>query len=129
MSAQRRHVARERNERDLTNFIDSLRSLFIQIQQINTRDVESEYLERTRSHLEDAIGSLQLLLANIGQTQDPILQDFKVIIETVSRQSRIILEIIIVLEWQNFRKQRSCIVCLPYCYCARSWTTCTSCST
>ena len=54
MAAQRRYIARERNEIGLTNFVDSLRSLFLQIQHLNAREIESEYLETTRSHLESA---------------------------------------------------------------------------
>ena len=52
MAAQRRYIARERNEIGLTNFVDSLRSLFLQIQHLNAREIESEYLETTRSHLQ-----------------------------------------------------------------------------
>lgn len=70
MAARRRHIARERNKMGLTNFIDSLRSLFVQIQQINTQYIDSDYLEMTQSHLEDTIVLLKLLLANIEQTQD-----------------------------------------------------------
>ncbi|XP_028413841.1 uncharacterized protein LOC114536687 isoform X1 [Dendronephthya gigantea] len=107
MSTRRINVARERNEIGLTNFTHSLRSLFIQIQQINTREIESEYLETLRSHLEDAIGSLQLLVASIGQSQDQILDDFKIIITTVLRQSRIILEVIVTLERQQNSEDRA----------------------
>ena len=111
MAAQRRYIARERNEIGLTNFVDSLRSLFLQIQHLNAREIESEYLETTRSHLESAIASLQLLLVNIGQTQDRVLVDFKVILETVLRQSRIILEAFVVLERQDSESRALSFAC------------------
>ena len=111
MAAQRRYVARERNEIGLTNFVDSLRSLFIQVQQINTAEIDSEYLETTRSHLESAINSVQLLLVTIGETQDSTLQDFRVILEVVLRQSRTILEIIVVLESQNLESTTASFAC------------------
>ena len=41
--------------------------------------------------MEDAIVLLKLLLANIGQTQDPISEDFSIILRTVLRQAKITL--------------------------------------
>ena len=81
--------------------------LFIQIQHLNTQEVESEYIERTQFHLESAIGLLQLLIINIGQTQDRILQDFKIILETVLGQLRVILETFFVLERQDSERTAS----------------------
>ena len=78
--------------------MDTLRSLFLQIQNLNTEAVESGYIERTLYHLESTFGLLQLLIVNIGQTQDRVLQHFKVILESVLAQSRIILETFVVLE-------------------------------
>ena len=83
MAAQRRYVARERNEMGLTTFVDSLRSLFINVQHVNAAEIDFEYLETTRSHLERAINPVQLLLVTIGETQDPTLQHFRVILEEV----------------------------------------------
>ena len=110
-AAQRRYVARERNEIGLNNFVDPLRSLFVQIQHLNAQEVESEYIEKTRFDLESTIGSLQLLIINIGQTQDRILQDFKIILETVLRQSRVILEIFVVLERQDSERTALSFTC------------------
>ena len=111
MAEQRRYLARERNEIGLTNFVDSLRSLFRQIRDLHAREIESEYLETTRSHLESAIASIQLLLINIGQTEDRVLEDFKVILETVLGQSRIILEVIVVLERENSERAPLSFAC------------------
>ena len=110
-AAQRRHVARDRNEIGLNNFVDTLRSLFLQIQNLNREAVESGYIERTLYHLESAIGSLQLLIVNIGQTQDRVLQDFKVILESVLGQSRIILETFVVLERQDCERRALSFTC------------------
>ena len=111
-AAQRRYVARERNEIGLNNFVDPLRSLFVQIQHLNAQEVESEYIEKTRFDLESTIGSLQLLIINIGQTQDRILQDFKIILETVLRQSRVILETFVVLERQDSERTALSFTCM-----------------
>lgn len=55
MSSARRRVLRERNEISLTNFDQSLRTLFLQIQQLNSRKIEPDQLEITRLHLDDAM--------------------------------------------------------------------------
>lgn len=55
MSERRRHVAKERNRQGQNNFTHSLRSLFLQIQQLNTQNMNSEHLETIQSHLEDFI--------------------------------------------------------------------------
>ena len=111
MAEQRRYVARERNEIGLTNFVDSLRSLFRQIRDLHAREIESEYLETMRYHLESAIASIQLLLINIGPTEDRVLEDFKVILETVLGQSRIILEVIVVLDRENSERAPLSFAC------------------
>ena len=111
MAAQRRYIAREHSEIGLTNFVDSLRSLFRKIRDLNAREIQSEYLETMQSHLESAIASIQLLLINIGQTQDRVLEDFKVILETVLGQSRIILEVIVVLERENSERTSLLFAC------------------
>ena len=111
MAAQQRYIAREHNEIGPTNFVDSLRSIFHQIEQLNVTEIEPEYLETRRSHLEGVIASLQLLLVNIGQTQDCVLEDFKVILETVLRQSRIILEVIVALERQDSESRAVSYAC------------------
>ena len=83
-------MARERNEIGLCNFIQSLRLIFIRIQHINVWDVDSKFVETTCSHMKDASGSLQLLITNIGRTDDPVLNDFGAILKMVLSQSRLI---------------------------------------
>ena len=94
MSAVRRNVARERNEIGLSNFIQSLRSIFIWIQHINVWDVDSKFVETTCSHLENASGSLQLLITNIVRTDDPELNDFGAILKMILSQSRLIYQLL-----------------------------------
>ena len=106
MSARIGPIARERNEIGLSNFIESLRSLFIQIQNINVQELDSEYVETTSSHLEDAVGTLQLLIDNIRETtDDPVLNDFKVILETVLGQARLIHRMLLLVEERSENRQ------------------------
>ena len=68
------------------------------------------YLGSTRSHLESVIASIQLLRIDIRQTHYRVLEDFKVILETVLGQSRIIL-VVIVLERENSERTALSFAC------------------
>ena len=50
------------NERGLYHFVESLRTLLIGIQNLNTQDVSVNYCEQAELRLEDAIVTFQLLL-------------------------------------------------------------------
>ena len=67
---------RDANERGLYNFVESLRSLLIGIQNMNAQDLSVEYFEEANLRLEDAISTLQLLLQSVWQSDDPVLRDF-----------------------------------------------------
>ena len=58
---------RDGNERGLYNFIESLRTLLIGIQNLNTQDASVDYVEQANLRLEDAILTLQLLLYSVWQ--------------------------------------------------------------
>lgn len=49
---------RDGNERGLYNFVESLRTLLISIQNLNTYDVSVDYFEQANVRLEDAILTL-----------------------------------------------------------------------
>ena len=61
------------NERGLYNFVESLRTLLIGIQNLNTQDVSADYFEQANVRLEDAILTLQLLLHSVWQSEDSVL--------------------------------------------------------
>ena len=46
---------RDGNERGLYNFVESLRTLLIGIQNLNTQDASVDYFEQANLRLEDAI--------------------------------------------------------------------------
>ena len=50
---------RDGNERGLYHFLESLRTLLIGIQNLNTKDVSVDYCKQTNLRLEDAILTLQ----------------------------------------------------------------------
>ena len=62
------NVLRDGNERGLYNFVESLRSLLIGIQNLNEHEVSVDYFEEANLCLEDAISTLQLLLSNVWET-------------------------------------------------------------
>ena len=68
---------RDGNERGLYHFVESLRTLLIGIQNLNTQDVSVNYCEQAKLRLEDAILTLQLLMHNVWQREDSVLQDFQ----------------------------------------------------
>ena len=53
---------RDGSKRGLYNFVESLRTLLIGIQNLNAQDVSVEYFEQANSRLENATLTLQLLL-------------------------------------------------------------------
>lgn len=92
---------RDGNERGLYNFVESLRTLLISIQNLNTYDVSVDYFEQANVRLEDAILTLQLLLHSVWQSEDSVLQDFKTIIEAVLTKVRFVLRAITKYEERN----------------------------
>ena len=66
-------VLRDGNERGLYNFVESLRSLLIGIQNLNEQDVSVDYFEEANLRLEDAISTFKLLLSNVWETDDVVL--------------------------------------------------------
>ena len=67
------NVLRDGNERGLYNFVESLRSLLIGIQNLNEQEVSVDYFEEANLRLEDAISTLQLLLSYVWETDDVVL--------------------------------------------------------
>ena len=51
------------------------------------------------------------MIINIGQTQDRILQDFKIILETVLGQSHVVLETFLVLQRQDSERTALSFTC------------------
>ena len=84
---------RDSNERGLYNFIESLRTLLIGIQNMNAQDVSIDYFEEANLRLEDTILTLQLLLHSVWQSDDSVLQDFKTIIEAVLTKVRFVFSV------------------------------------
>ena len=70
---------RDGNERGLYHFVESLRTLLIGIQNLNTQNVSVNYCEQAKLRLEEAILTLQLLMHSVWQREDSVLQDFKTI--------------------------------------------------
>ena len=70
---------RDGKERGLYHFVESLRTLLIGIQNLNTEDVSVDYCEQVNLRLEGAILTLQLLLHSVWQREDSVLQDFTTI--------------------------------------------------
>ena len=89
---------RDANERGLYNFVESLRSLLIGIQNMNAQDLSVEYFEEANLRLEDAISTLQLLLQSVWQSDDPVLRDFKTIIEAVLTKVRFVFQVMTLYE-------------------------------
>ena len=67
------NVLRDGNERGLYNFVESLRSLLIGIQNLNEQEVSVDYFEEANLRLEDAISTFKLLLSNVWETDDVVL--------------------------------------------------------
>ena len=84
---------RDANERGLYNFVESLRTLLIGIQNMNAQEVSIDYLEEANLRLEEAILTLQLLLQSVLHSDDSVLQDFKIIMETVLTKTRFIFRV------------------------------------
>ena len=89
------------NERGLYNFVESLRTLLIGIQNLNTQDVSADYFEQANVRLEDAILTLQLLLHSVWQSEDSVLRDFKTIIEAVLTKVRFVFRAMTKYEERN----------------------------
>ena len=89
------------NERGLYNFVESLRTLLIGIQNLNTQDVSADYFEQANVRLEDAILALQLLLHSVWQSEDSVLRDFKTIIEAVLTKVRFVFRAMTKYEERN----------------------------
>ena len=89
------------NKRGLYNFVESLRTLLIGIQNLNTQDVSVDYFEQANLCLEDAILTLQLLLHSVWQSEDSVLQDFKTIIEAVLTKVRFVFRVMTKYEERN----------------------------
>ena len=91
-SVRGRPIAREPNEIGLQNFIEALRSLLVEVQHLHAHELDAYYLEESIEHMEDAIGTLQLLANNdvlrYDETDDRVLQDFRTITQTVLRYCR-----------------------------------------
>ena len=92
---------RDANERGLYNFVESLRSLLIGIQNMNAQDLSVEYFEEANLRLEDAISTLQLLLQSVWQSDDPVLRDFKTIIEAVLTKVRFVFQVMTMYEQRD----------------------------
>ena len=92
---------RDGNERGLYNFVESLRTLLIGIQNLNTQDVSVDYFEQANVRLEDAILTLQLLLHSVWKSEDSVLQDFNTIIEAVLTKVRFVFRAMTKYEERN----------------------------
>ena len=92
---------RDGKERSLYNFVGSLRTLLIGIQNLNTQDVSVDYFEQANLRLEDAILPLQLLLHSVWQSEDSVLQDFKTITEAVLTKVRFVFRVMTKYEERN----------------------------
>ena len=73
------NVLRDGNERGLYNFVESLRSLLIGIQNLNEQEVSVDYFEEANLRLEDAISTLQLLLSNVWETDNVVLIAYEIL--------------------------------------------------
>ena len=94
---------RDGNERGLYNFVESLRTLLIGIQNLNTQDLSVEYFEQANLRLEDSILTLQLLLHSFWQSEDSVPQDFETIIEAVLTNVRFVFRVM------TKYKERNCV--------------------
>ena len=90
MSAE---ILRDSNEIGLYNFVESLRTLLIGIQNMNAQDASADYYEETNLRLEDIILALHLPLHSLWQSDDSTLQDFKTIIEAVLTDVRFVFRV------------------------------------
>ena len=97
-------ILRDGNERGLNHFVESLRTLLIGIQNMNTQDVSVDYCEQANLRLEDAILTLQLLLHSVWQREDSVLQDFKTVIEAVLPKLRFVFRVMTNYEERNSGK-------------------------
>ena len=70
---------RDGNKRGLYHFVESLHTLLIGIQNLNTQDVSVDYCKQANLCLKDAILTLQLLLYSVWQRENSVLQYFKTI--------------------------------------------------
>ena len=108
---------RDGAERGLYNFVESLRTLLIGIQNLNAQDVFVEYFELANLSLEDAILTFQLLLHSVWQSEDSVLQDFEAIIEVVLTKVRFVFRVMRKVWGKKFRWSNSVkSVCLSYHY-------------
>ena len=77
-------VERERNERGLVAFIDSLRVVLIAVRNLEVNHTSTDEIENILFHLEESATTLILISAHVETNgQDAILRNFKNSIDTV----------------------------------------------
>ena len=85
-------IVRDSNELGLHNFVESLRTLLIVIQNMNAQDVSADCYEETNLRVEDTI-LISSLCHSVWKSDDSILKDFKTIIEGVLTNVRFVFRV------------------------------------
>ena len=98
---------RDGSERGLYNFVESLRTLLIGIQNLSAQDVSVDYFEQANLRLEGAVLTLQLLLHSVWQSENSVLQDFKTITDAVLTKVRFVFRVVTKSEERNSVKARN----------------------
>ncbi|XP_028393179.1 uncharacterized protein LOC114517591 [Dendronephthya gigantea] len=84
-----RTITRERNERGLSTFLDSIRSLLISVQNLEDTYCSTEVIENLLLHLEESASTLVLISTHAGlNAHDAVLNSFKNDIDAVLAKIR-----------------------------------------
>jgi hypothetical protein len=90
-----RTVARERNESGLIVFLDSIRALLINVQNLEVTSSSTEEIENILLLLEESASTLVLISAHVGtSTHDTVLSNFKSAVDAVLAKVRTLCQIL-----------------------------------